>query len=147
MSDALRSAGLDPEHLWDSAVQQSPKDTGVEHAEIVARILVDAAAGCGHRTDSVTFTSATMSLMVCPTALTSPSAQVQPSSVGHVVRITGWVTNPDSSVVVQHADGNFVARADDQGMLLWGRVPCGVVTFRVETDAVPHTVLTPEIEL
>lgn len=88
----------------------------------------------GDETDSVTFTSGTLSLMITTVV------------AAHRVRIDGWVTSPDAEVdVVAQGETRTVA-ADDAGRFALDNVPRGRVHFVVRREGY-RPVITPSMEL
>lgn len=93
-------------------------------------------------TESVTFTAASMSLMV----------SVSPTSVdgaGDRVRVDGWVTTPGARVEAVTSEGSRWAVSDTNGRFVLDDLPHGPVHF-VVTD--PHDddlrpVITPTIQI
>lgn len=88
----------------------------------------------GEETDSVTFTSGSLSLMV--TTVTS----------AHQARIDGWVTDPGADVDVVAEGVTRSVTADDSGRFSVDGVPRGHVHFVVRRDGY-RPVITPSVEI
>jgi hypothetical protein len=100
-------------------------------AELTAGELVGAR---GDATDSVTFTSGSLSLMI--TTVTSV----------HHARIDGWVTDPGSTVDAVAEGVTRSATADDLGRFSMDAVPRGRVHFVVRREGY-RPVITPSVEI
>ena len=85
-------------------------------------------------TDSVTFTSGSLSLMVT----TVRSA--------HHVRIDGWVTSPGAEVDVVGEGVTLTATADDAGRFSVAEIPRGRAHFIVHREGY-RPVITPSMEI
>jgi hypothetical protein len=93
-------------------------------------------------TDSVTFTAASVSLMVSA----SPSDQVDDDSR---VRVDGWVTAPGSQVEAATVEGSVSAISDANGRFVMDDLPHGPVHFVItdpDNDDV-RPVITPTIQI
>lgn len=93
-------------------------------------------------TESVTFTAASMSLMVS----VSPTSMEEPDDR---VRVDGWVTTPGARVEAMTTGGSSWAVSDANGRFVLDDLPHGPVHF-VVTD--PHhddlrPVITPTIQI
>lgn len=88
----------------------------------------------GEETDSVTFTSGSLSLMVTTVAS------------AHHVRIDGWVTSPGAEVDVVVPGATRTVVADDNGRFALEAVPRGRVHFVVRREGY-RPVITPSMEL
>ena len=88
----------------------------------------------GEETDSVTFTSGSLSLMITTVA-----------SSRHV-RVDGWVTSPDAVVDVVAEGVTRTATADAQGRFSIDELPRGRAHFVVRRDGF-RPVITPSIEI
>lgn len=114
------------------------------HAEVAEltenALLPTRSADSPTRTESVTFTSGSVSLMVSST----------PAPDGRTARIDGWVTRGGAEVEVVWADSSRTVVADDHGRLAVPDVPRGRIHFIVRTDPADPTerpVITPTIDL
>ncbi|MEO7132179.1 MAG: hypothetical protein ABIZ07_12470 [Dermatophilaceae bacterium] len=90
-------------------------------------------------TESVTFTAASVSLMVTISA-----------SDGVQVRIDGWVTSPGARIDVVTAEGTTVVDADADGRFVLDHVPHGPVHYVIRTDeddTENRPVITPTIQI
>lgn len=114
------------------------------HAEVAeltrAEMLAARSAKDATRTESVTFTSGTVSLMVTTTV----------ADDGQTARIDGWVTRGGAVVDVVTADLTRTVTTDDHGRFVVDAMPRGWVHFLVwvdpgRPDARP--VITPSVEL
>lgn len=85
-------------------------------------------------TDTITFTSGSLSLMV--TTVVS----------AHHVRIDGWVTSPGATVDVVAEGVTRTTTADDSGRFAIDQVPRGRAHFIVRRDGY-RPVITPSIEI
>ncbi|MCA0293723.1 MAG: carboxypeptidase-like regulatory domain-containing protein [Actinobacteria bacterium] len=88
----------------------------------------------GEETDSITFTSGSLSLMVTTAA-----------SARHV-RVDGWVTTPGADVDVVGEGVTRTATADDAGRFSVEGVPRGRAHFVVRREGY-RPVITPSIEI
>jgi hypothetical protein len=116
------------------------------HAEVATLTRLDL-AGSGARSASteevrtVTFTADALTTMVT----------ISPQPDG-TVRVDGWAA-PGAGLLVEVllAEGTRVTRADDDGRFLFEGLPAGLAKFALHTaadpDDVPHTVVSPTIEL
>lgn len=87
-------------------------------------------------TDTVTFTSSALQLMVSATP------------EGGALRVDGWITGGGLEVELIAGDSSHTATSDVHGRLVWRAIPRGPLRFLMhpgEKDARP--VLTPVIEL
>jgi hypothetical protein len=100
-------------------------------AELTASELVGVR---GEETDSVTFTSGSLSLMI--TTVTS----------AHHARIDGWVTDAGAAVDAVAEGVTHSATADDAGRFSMDSVPRGRVHFVVRREGY-RPVITPSVEI
>ncbi len=100
-------------------------------AELTASELVGVR---GEETDSVTFTSGSLSLMI--TTVTS----------AHHARIDGWVTDPGATVDAVAEGATHSATADHSGRFSMDAVPRGRVHFVVRREGY-RPVITPSVEI
>ncbi len=114
------------------------------HAEVAeltqAEMVATRSAKDATRTESITFTSGTVSLMVT----------TRVGDDGRTARIDGWVTRGGAVVDVVTADLTRSVTADEHGRFVVDGLPRGWVHFLVrvdpgEPDARP--VITPSVEL
>ena len=96
-------------------------------------------------TDSVTFSAATVSLMVSA----RPSGVADTSDSGDRVRIDGWVTLPGARIEVVTRDGDATIISDANGRFVVDDLPHGPVHFVVTDpgDADMRPVITPTIQI
>ncbi|MCU1537509.1 MAG: hypothetical protein JWP82_1860 [Humibacillus sp.] len=96
-------------------------------------------------TDSVTFTAATVSLMV--SSRTSDVTATADS--GERVRIDGWVTLPGARIEVVTREGDATIISDANGRFVLDDLPHGPVHFVVTdpSDADMRPVITPTIQI
>jgi hypothetical protein len=92
-------------------------------------------------TESVTFTSSTLSLMVS----ISPAGEgARPGTV----RIDGWVTGGPATVELRAGEKSIAAEADANGRFSVDEVPRGPVRFILRpVDARGRPVITPVVEI
>lgn len=88
----------------------------------------------GEETDSVTFTSGSLSLMVTTVVAV------------HHVRIDGWVTSPGAEIDVVAQGETRTVTADENGRFAVDAVPRGRTHFVVRRDGY-RPVITPSMEL
>jgi hypothetical protein len=92
-------------------------------------------------TESVTFTSSTLSLMV---SFGPGDESVEPAGV----RVDGWVTGGGTVVELRVGDRSLTATADDHGRFVMDNVPHGPARFILKpVSAGDRPVITPVIEL
>jgi hypothetical protein len=90
-------------------------------------------------TDSMTFTSSTLSLMVTVTPDTTDFERL---------RVDGWVTGPGIVVELSIGTQRLTATSDANGRLVWEGVPRGRARFLIHpTSEGARPVVTPTIEL
>lgn len=92
-------------------------------------------------TESVTFTAASVSIMVT----SSPTEDDETR-----VKIDGWVTKGGAEVDAVTSEGTATVVADDHGRFVIDRVPRGAVHFVIRTnpgDGGARPVITPTVEL
>ncbi|MDN5790758.1 MAG: hypothetical protein L0H25_07810 [Micrococcales bacterium] len=90
-------------------------------------------------TDSVTFTAASVSLMISVT----PGEEDRN-------RIDGWVTTPGARIDVVTAEGTTSVSSDANGRIVLDDVPHGPVHFVIQAtldDNESHPVITPTIQI
>jgi hypothetical protein len=113
-------------------------DFGLAVAELEADIAEltggDLVGVRGDETDSVTFTSGSLSLMVTT------------GVAGRRVRIDGWVTAPGAEVDAVAEGVTRTVVADEAGRFVLADVPRGHVHFVVKRDG-HRPVITPSMEL
>lgn len=91
-------------------------------------------------TDSVTFTAASVSLMVTPS---------DDDETGRI-RLDGWVTVPGATVEVVTTEASRCEKADADGRFVLGDLPHGPVHFVIMTDPADQAirpVITPTIQI
>ncbi|MDN5765946.1 MAG: hypothetical protein L0H96_09975 [Humibacillus sp.] len=93
-------------------------------------------------TDSVTFTAASVSVMVSWGASDT-------SGTGERVRVDGWVTTPGAQVEAVTADGSRSATSDTNGRFVLDDLPHGPIHFLVTNPANldNRPVITPTIQI
>ncbi|MER7072801.1 hypothetical protein [Terrabacter sp. NPDC000476] len=92
-------------------------------------------------TDSVTFTAASVSLMV--------SAGPSEAADGDLVRVDGWVTTPGAQIEAVTSGGSSVVISDAHGRFVLDDLPHGPVHFVVTDpdDKDVRPVITPTIQI
>lgn len=103
-------------------------------ADIAELTRGDLVGARSEETDTVTFTSGSLSLMV--TTVVS----------AHHVRVDGWVTSPGAVVDVVAEGTTRSATADSAGRFVIAEIPRGRVHFVVRRDGY-RPVITPSIEI
>lgn len=103
-------------------------------AEIAELSLAEPVGMRGEETDSVTFTSGSLSVMI--TTVVS----------GRRVRVDGWVTSPDAAVDAVAEGVTRSALADAQGRFSIDDLPRGRAHFVIRREGL-RPVLTPPIEI
>lgn len=87
-------------------------------------------------TDTVTFTSSALQLMVSVT------------SEGDALRVDGWITGGGLEVELLAGTSSHLAVSDVHGRLLWPSIPRGPIRFLMHpADGDARPVLTPVMEL
>ncbi|MGO4596985.1 hypothetical protein [Terrabacter sp. 2RAF25] len=96
-------------------------------------------------TESVTFTAASVSLMVSA----SPSDTVDTDDAGDRMRVDGWVTTPGAQVEAVTNEGSRTAISDANGRFVLDDLPHGPVHFVVTDPSNDETrpVITPTIQI
>ena len=96
-------------------------------------------------TESVTFTAASVSLMVTA----SPSETLDSYAGGDRVRVDGWVTTPGAQVEAVTNEGSRTAISDANGRFVLDDLPHGPVHFVVTDPGNDETrpVITPTIQI
>ncbi|NUR81313.1 MAG: hypothetical protein HOQ21_12820 [Dermatophilaceae bacterium] len=96
-------------------------------------------------TESVTFTAASVSLMVTA----SPSETLDTYAGGDRVRVDGWVTTPGAQVEAVTNEGSRTAISDANGRFVLDDLPHGPVHFVVTDPGNDETrpVITPTIQI
>jgi hypothetical protein len=96
-------------------------------------------------TESVTFTAASVSLMVSA----SPSETSDGGDAGDRVRVDGWVTTPGAQVEAVTNEGSRTAISDANGRFVLDDLPHGPVHFVVTDPGNDETrpVITPTITI
>lgn len=115
------------------------------HAEIaelehlsLAQVRDDAATFT--TTDSVTFTSSTLSLMV---TFGPPE-----DAAGDTIRVDGWVTSARATVELRVGEVSLTTTADEHGRFVIDGVPHGPARFILRPESPDdRPVITPSIEL
>ena len=111
-------------------------------SELLATRGVGATATPGYTpTESVTFTAASVSLMVTASVLESDAARVT---------IDGWVTKGGAEVDAVTREATVTVVADEHGRFVIGSLPRGPVHFLIRTtpgQANLRPVITPTVEL
>jgi hypothetical protein len=99
-------------------------------------------------TDSVTFTSATVSLMVS-VRRSEAADTADTADAGDRVRVDGWVTLPGARIDVVTRDGDATIISDANGRFVLEDLPHGPVHFVVTDpgDADMRPVITPTIQI
>jgi len=92
-------------------------------------------------TESVTFASSTMSIMVT----IGPADEPAPPGT---VRIDGWVTGPAAAVEVRIGTVSHTAQVDPTGRFVLDGVPHGSARFVLRpADPAERAVITPSVEI
>ena len=117
------------------------------HAEVAelmdSALLTTRGAATGAEptpTDSVTFTAASVSLMVTVTAVAETDT----------VRVDGWVTVPGSRIDAVTADSTTSVNTDANGRFVLDDLPHGPIHFVIYTSPDDHAVrpvITPTIQI
>ncbi|GAB3888408.1 carboxypeptidase-like regulatory domain-containing protein [Terrabacter terrigena] len=96
-------------------------------------------------TESVTFTAASVSLMVSA----SPSDAADTDDAADRVRVDGWVTTPGAQVEAVTNEGSRTAVSDANGRFVLDDLPHGPVHFVVTDPGNDETrpVITPTIQI
>jgi hypothetical protein len=91
-------------------------------------------------TESVTFTSSSLSLMV------TVSPEGDPATA-QTVRVDGWVTEGGTAVELRVGGASVAAVADENGRFVLERVPRGPARFVLRREGGERPVITPSIEV
>lgn len=114
------------------------------HAEVAeltrSELVASRSSDDATRTESVTFTSGTVSLMV----------SLAPSADGRTARIDGWVTRGGAVVEIVTVEETRSVTADDHGRFVAVGLARGMVHFVIRVDPdrpEARPVITPSVEL